>query len=87
MNTLVNFVFPAGCLEAYREATLPCVPRVGEYIQGSQPQSGCYRVVEVRYNIPDPADSVKPDFPGVSRCDEVTIVLEATDSINFKSGK
>ena len=47
MPVYVNFIFPEGCSEFYQEAQMSSVPRVGEYIQGSRPESGRYRVVEV----------------------------------------
>lgn len=71
----VSFVFPDGCSEDYKEAEMPCVPHIGEHIQGTRPQSGRYRVTDVRYDI-------DPETGDLPRCNAVTVVLEALDAVN-----
>jgi hypothetical protein len=73
----INFIFPEGCSETYRDAEMPCVPRVGEHIQGTRPQSGRYRVSAVRYDI-------DPETGSTPRCNAVTVVLEALDEVNYE---
>ena len=87
MPVYVNFIFPEGCSEFYQEAQMSSVPRVGEYIQGSRPESGRYRVVEVRYAIAHQDDASTVDDWVGPVCDEATVVLEVTDAINYDPGK
>jgi hypothetical protein len=80
MPVNVNFIFPDGCSERYREAEMPSVPRIGEHVQGTRPQSGRYRVEAVRYDI-------DPEAEGVPRCNAVTVVLQALDEVNHEASK
>lgn len=68
----VNFRFPEGCKEKYSCSEMPCLPRVGDSIQGSRPQSGRYRVRAIVFEIDDEAE----------RCESVLVELEALDKIN-----
>jgi hypothetical protein len=72
MNITVNFKFPEGCKEDYRCADMSVVPKVGDFIQSSRPQSGRYRVRAVVFEIGDETE----------RCESVLIELEALDEIN-----
>lgn len=72
MKINVNFKFPVGCKEGYTCAEMPELPRVGDFIQGSRPQSGRYRVSAVVFEIDDEQE----------RCDSVLVELEALDEIN-----
>lgn len=72
----INFKFPDGCKEAWRVAEMPCVPRIGERIQGARPQSGCYRVASVTHDI-------FSDQEENHHCSAITVVLEALDEINY----
>jgi hypothetical protein len=68
----VNFKFPIGCDEPYGEAELPCLPRIGDIIQASRPQSGAYRVKNVIFGMDDER----------LRCDCLTVELEALDKVS-----
>ena len=72
MKINVNFKFPEGCKEKYKSASMPCLPRVGDFIQGSRPQSGRYRVGAIIYEIDDEAN----------RCESILVELEALDKVN-----
>lgn len=73
MKLNVNFKFPDGCKEDYQEAhDMPALPRIGDFIQGSRPQSGRYRVAAVVFEIGDESH----------KCESVLIELEPLDAVN-----
>ena len=72
MKINVNFKFPEGCKEDFTCAEMPCLPRVGDFIQGAKPRSGRYRVAAVIFSID----------PERERCGGVFIELDALDKVN-----
>jgi len=72
-NTVnVNFRFPTGCKEEYSCAEMPVLPRPGDYIEGSKPQSGRYLVKAVVFAIDQERE----------RCEAIRIELEALDQVS-----
>ena len=69
----INFAFPDGCREKYTRAEdIPTLPRVGDFIQSSRPQSGRYRVQAVVFEIDDET----------MRCESIVVELEALDRVS-----
>jgi hypothetical protein len=69
MPVNVSFDFPEGCKERYAASEMPELPRIGDFIEDSRPESNRYRVRSVTFEINSERE----------RCDTVRVKLDICD--------